>query len=237
MLSITAKLTDIYGNPVSGHAITFAALSNGGTPYSCPASSNTDATGQTTVSYTCGAVADSMNYCVVNSAGVVGTTVIIYVANTATKIVPNPNPMSVGAGIAGLLNIDTEDGGNYNAPPAATHMTFTAAANVNLQYSSDGITWLPLNTAYTIEVNSSGYALMYLKSPAVGSYNFNITDNNGTGPLTTGNEVVNVTTGYYIHVSPAASLGTINIPAGAAINVTAYVTDQNGDLRRCRTYP
>ena len=113
-------------------------------------------------------------------------------------------------------------------PPVGEHQALFITPNANVQYSLDGITWGALNTSLLFNVDNSGYALVKVKSHTPGTYTFAIAEQYKMTTLTAATETLNISTGYFIRVSPSASAGTVNAPEGSAFRVTAYVTDQNG---------
>ena len=209
-VTITAVVTDAYGNPIQGQWVTATAK-----PTAAPAagvttlSNTTNASGQITLYFKTSTTNDTDNYCIVNSSTLLGKTVTISGSGGATALSILPSPYSVGAGKTGTLYINTKDAGGYTTEPPANHTTelvYLPAGDPGnvFQFSADGINWA---TSTAVQLNTDGASQpVYVKSSAAGSYIADVIDENTVGQLTATNDTITVTTGYYVYVSPSTGL-------------------------------
>lgn len=234
-VTITASVTDAYGNPVANRTITFTPMVQGGKTQDArlnnaadmiSVSGTTDAQGKLIAWFKTSTDVDgSMNYCVVNTAGLLGKTVTISASDTAGRLSFLPNPMSLGADKIGVLNINAKDANGYNAPAPAGHEPTHIYANVtSVLFSIDnGLNWY---VSVTPTLNSSGAATVNVKTHNTGTYYIMARDlNAGAGHLSDGANTLNVSTGYFVSVAPSAAA---TAAAGSGVTVTARIVDQNG---------
>ncbi len=227
-VTITAQVTDIYGNPITPKWVTATAMVQSGKTQNAVVTSSTNTTnanGQVTFWFRVSSDASgSMNYCVINTPGLLGKTITISASGTADRLAFLPNPYSIGADKIGTLWINAKDPNGYNAPAPAGHENIHVYANnTNVRFSLDGTNWY---VSVTPTLNSSGEAVVYVKCHYEGSYTLTAYDLNRTNPLTNGIGTLNITTGYFVRVLPSSSM---TAPAGSYVTITAQIIDQNGN--------
>jgi hypothetical protein len=228
-VTITASVTDAYGNPLANTWVSFTEMVQGGKTQDAavtPAGNSTNASGIVIAVFKVSSdAAGSMNYCVVNTAGILGKTVTISASGTAGMLSFLPAPMSLGADKTGTLSINAKDANGYNAPAPAGHTLAAVYSNVtSVVFSLDGINWY---VSVTPTLNASGAATVDVKTHFTGTFYMTARDlNMGAGHLTDGANTLNVSTGYYVRVSPSANTAAA---AGSGVTVTAQIVDQNGN--------
>jgi len=230
-VTITALVTDIYGNAIAGKWVTFTAMVQTGrtqNAYVAPLYGMTDANGRVSTVFTVSTDPQgSMNYCVVNTDGVLGKTVTISTTGgTATRYAFLPNPISTGADKIVLLFINAKDNNGYNCPAGSGHENVHIYANnTNVLFSYDGgINWYK---DLTLTVDANGQATCNVKSHYPGTYYLWGRDLNLT-PYAPAYTTMTVTEGLFLRVSPTA---LTYAPAGSTITVEAQIVDQNGNTR------
>lgn len=225
-VTITAEITDAYGNPILGQWVTATALPQPGTTITA-STNTTNASGEITIYFKTDTTADNENYCIVNSPGLLGKTVTISGSGAATHLSILPSPYSIGAGTTGLLYINAKDVDDYNADAPTGHtseLIYLPAGDAGnaFDFSIDGINWV---TSTVVQLNTSGAGQVYVKSTVTGSYIADVIDEDTTGQLTAANDTITVTTGYYVYVSPSTPLTTT---AGTYVTITAWIVNQSG---------
>ena len=229
-VTITAQVTDIYGNAIAGKWVTFTAMVQTGRTQDAsvtPAYGATNANGQiTTVFKVSSDATGSMNYCVVNTDGILGTTVTISAGGTATRYAFLPSPIALGADKTIVLYINAKDNNGYNCPAGTGHQTVHIYGNnTNVQFSNDGgNTWY---RSLTLTVDSSGQATCNVKSHYTGTYYLWGVDLNAA-PYSPAYTTMTVTEGLFLRVSPTVQTYA---PAGSTMTVAAQIVDQNGNTR------
>ena len=230
-VTITASITDIYGNGVSGKFITFTAQAEGGAGdiVISPSGNSTNSSGQVSVVFRTKSTTAAQNYCIINSTGLLGKTIIISGSTTATSYAILPNPAAAGAGKVTSMFLNAKDTLGYNAPASAGHSNVylyvtQPAGTSNVFFSSNGgINWY---NSVTVTLDSSGAAQFDILSNVPGTYVIRGTDTSAVTPLTPARVTFTVSTAYYVKVSPLAA---VNAPAGSAVTISAQITDQNGN--------
>ena len=223
-VTITAQVTDLYGNPIAGQWVTGTAMVQTGKTQNAAIASlsnTTNASGQITIYFKVSTDATgSMNYCVINSPGLLGTTITISASAAATHLAFLPAPMSQGADKIGTLYINAKDANGYDAPATVSPDYVTLTSNsANVLYSLDRTNW---GTTVIATLDSGGAATVYVKSHYTGTYTLTAHD----GHITDGTDTLTAVTGYFILVSPSSNT---TAAAGSVITITAQVVDQNGN--------
>ncbi len=229
-VTITAQVTDIYGNAIAGKWVSFTAMVQTGKTQDAqvtPLYGATNANGQiTTVFKVSSDASGSMNYCVVNTDGILGTTVTISAGGVATRYAFLPSPISLGADKTIILFINAKDGNGYNTPAGSGHENVHIyGTNENVLFSYDnGINWYK---DLTLTVDSSGQATCNVKCHYTGTYYLWGRDLNAS-PYSPAYTTMTVTEGLFLRVSPTVETYA---PAGSTISVEAQIVDQNGNTR------
>ncbi len=223
-VTITAQVTDLYGNPIVGQWVTGTAMVQTGKTQNAAIASlsnTTNASGQITIFFKVSTDATgSMDYCVIDSPGLLGTTITISASAAATHLAFLPAPMSQGADKIGTLYINAKDANGYDSPATVSPDYVTLTANsANVLFSLDKINW---GTTVIAALDSSGAATVYVKSHYTGTYTLTAHD----GHITDGTDTLTVVTGYFIMVSPSSNT---TAAAGSFVTITAQVVDQNGN--------
>ncbi|HRU39501.1 MAG TPA: Ig-like domain-containing protein, partial [Candidatus Goldiibacteriota bacterium] len=228
-VTITAKVADSYGNPIADKWVSFTQMVQTGKTQNAlvtPAGVSTNAQGEVTAYFRVSSdPTGSMNYCVVGSSGLIGTTVTISASGGAIRLSFLPAPMALGAGKTGTLYINAKDANGYNAPAPAGHEQVHVYAPVTRMVFSldDGANWY---YSVTPTLDASGAAQVKVKCGVTGTY-FPVRAvdlNAGTGHLQDATNTITVSTGYYVKVMPDAA---VNAAAGSYVTITAQVVDQN----------
>ncbi|MCE5301263.1 MAG: Ig-like domain-containing protein, partial [Spirochaetia bacterium] len=232
-VTITAKITDAFGNPVAGRFITFTAqVQNGnGDSVLTPSGNSTNAQGVVTVVFRTKSTEAAYNYCIMNAVGLLGKTVTISAADPAGAVLYSfqPKPMSLGADKSAVLYISSKDSGGYNSPAPTNHnnvfvYTVMPAGNTGVAFSSNGgMNWY---TGVTITLDSAGMGQVLLKSHFPGTYYLKGIDTNSIGSLTPAGTTLTVSTAYYARVLPVTGQSA---PAGTTVTAGVQIVDQNGN--------
>ena len=235
-VTITAKITDIYGNPIENKWVSFTPMVQSGKTqdaYVTPGGNSTNSNGEVTTIFTVSTdTSGSMNYCVINSEGLLGKTITISAGGVADHLAFLPSPMSLGADKIGLLFVNVKDGNGYNTPAPTGHENIHIYAdNSNVLFSNDnGNTW---HSSITVTVNASGEATVNVKCHYEGSYMLTGEDI-ATSPLSPASTTLTVTTGYFLRISPSVETYA---DAGADITITVQIIDQNGNTINMQGVP
>ena len=229
-VTVTAKVTDYYGNPVANKWVGFIPYAQSGTSTVNPTSGYTDANGLLNTWFTASNKA-GWNYVGITSTALQGVTLAITGTNgNANAINILPRPMSLGAMKSGLININgwrTADALNA-AYPSGHENIYVSSSSANVRFSYDnGNTWVP---NLTIRANDSGGITLNVRSSTVGS-NIIITAHDVNSPpivVSDGTTTLNVTEGLFLRMSPAS---TTYADAGSYVTITAQIVDQSGNTR------
>ena len=234
-VTMTAHVADEFGNPINNKWVTFTPMVQTGRDQNARindlavmtvAGNSTNAQGQVIVWFKVSADTDgSMNYCVINTAGLLGTTLTISAASAATRLAFLPAPMSLGADKIGVLYINAKDVNGYNSPAPTGHELVAVYANVtSVVFSTDNINWY---RSVTPTLDASGATVVSVKTHFTGITYLTARDlNAGAGHLSDGANTLNVTTGYFIRVLPS---GNTTAASGSGVTITAQIIDQNGN--------
>jgi hypothetical protein len=222
-VTITAQVTDAYGNAIAGQWVTGTALVQTGKTQNALVSSTsntTNAAGQVTIWFKVSTDATgSMDYCVINSPGLLGTTITISASAAAGHLAFLPAPMSEGADKIGTLYINAKDANGYDSPATVSPDYVTVSANsANVVFSLDKVTW---SATVIPALDASGAAVVYVKCHVLGTYTLTAHD----GHITDATDTLTVVTGYFISVLPSVNS---NAAAASGVTITAQVVDQNG---------
>ncbi len=229
-VTITAVITDIYGNAVSNKFITFTAQVEGGLGDSAitPTGNSTNSSGQVTVVFRTKSTSAALNYCILNSTGLLGKTITIAGSAVAASYSILPNPVASGADKSVSIFLNAKDAGNYNAPAPVGHdhvyvYVTQPAGTSNVFFSvNGGINWY---NSVTATLDSSGAAQVDVKSHFPNTYILRGMDTSAVAPLGPASATLTVSTAYYVSVSPLAA---VNAAAGSSVTVSAQIVDQNG---------
>lgn len=235
-VTVHARVVDYYNNVIAAKWVSFTALAQNctRTAYVMPYNSFTWTTVQTSGATAAnGEIAadfktttcTGMNYCVVNTDGLLGKTITLSAGGTPTRYAFLPSPMSLGADKIGLLTINCKDANGYNVPAASGHRNVLVYTTITAQtfFSiNGGTTWY--NNVTTV-VDDSGQATVNVRYHYTGSYGLNGSDQNGA-PYSPAYTTLTVSTGYFLKISPDAD---VMVPAGSYATITAQIIDQNGN--------
>jgi hypothetical protein len=229
-VTITAVVTDSYGNPVSNQFVTFTAQVEGGSGdalITTPNGNSTNASGQVTAVFRTKSTTADLNYVIINSGSLLGTTITISGSAAAAFYSFLPSPLSGGANQVSSLFINAKDSGGFNAPAPGHSGVFVSvtypAASTAVYFSGDsGTTWY---NSVTATLDASGAKQLLVKSHIPGTYYIVGSDTASTGDLIPVSTTFTVSTAYYISVSPSTSASA---NAGSTMQITAQIVDQNG---------
>jgi len=225
--TITARVTDAYGNRIVGKTVTFAATAQNGTASMSWGSAVTDANGEC-ISHLRTSTQAGNNYVVVGSTGLQSFTVTVSGSQSATSLLLLPNPMSMPADQPRTMyirSIYTNAGQNYYAPPPVGHnQVLLYSTGFTMQFSING--GANYYNSVTATLDAGGYCEVLIRNHVPGTYTVTGRETNMVaGHLADDTDVVTVSTGYFLSLSPSAPA---TLPGGTPINVTAQVVDQNG---------
>ncbi len=229
-VTITAKITDLYGNAIAGKFITFTAQVEGGLGDSAitPSGNSTNASGLVTVVYRTKSSSAAQNYCIINSTGLLGKTLTIAGSTAAVAFSFLPNPLALGADINGTLYINAKDTNGYNAPPGTGHSDIyvyvtSPAGSMSIFFSKNsGASWF---NSLTTTVDSGGSAQLLVRSHVPGTYVLMGIDTNSVTPMAPAGSTLTVSTSHFISITPSAASSA---QAGGTHLITAQIVDQNG---------
>jgi hypothetical protein len=228
-VTITAVVTDSYGNPVMNTFVIFTAQVEGGLGDSLltPAGNSTNASGQAAVIFRTKSTSPDINYVIMNSNLLLGKTIAISGSGAAASYAFSPSPLAAGADQPTSLFVNARDSGGFNAPAPGHGGVYVSvtypAGSTNVFFSSDsGNNWYNNVTA---TLDASGSAQLFVKSHIPGAYSVVGADINSTGSLLPASTTLTVSTAYYISVSPATAASA---NAGSTMPITAQIVDQNG---------
>jgi hypothetical protein len=229
-VTITAVVTDSYGNPVSNQFVTFTAQVEGGSGdalITTPNGNSTNAAGQVTAVFRTKSTTADLNYVIINSGSLLGTTITISGSAAAAFYSFLPSPLSGGANQVSSLFINAKDSGGFNAPAPGHSGVFVSvtypASSTAVYFSVDsGTTWY---NSVTATLDASGAKQLLVKSHIPGTYYIVGSDTASTGDLIPVSTTFTVSTAYYISVSPSTSASA---NAGSTMQITAQIVDQNG---------
>jgi len=165
-IPLSAKVTDSFGNPISGVAVSFSPPGSGASATLSALSANTDSTGQASVSATANAVVGS--YTVTASANGVTSSASFALTNVAgvgANVVFTQQPASTTAGaVMAPVTVKVTDNGGNPAPG----VTITLSAQ-----GGSGV----LSGATPVVTNASGLATFpNLSIDKTGTYSLQATD-------------------------------------------------------------
>ena len=227
-VNITAFVRDEFGNPVTGKRVSFTARAEHGTPSVLPAYGDTDSNGRVQAVFTTSTIA-AMNYCTVNSGMLAGKTVTISGSSTTgtRSYRLSPSVLTTGADKAAVLRLNVRDAGGYNTPAPSGHEQAVISTDV---FSTDVLFYDTVSSAWlnsvTVTVNTDGMAEVQVKSHIPGTYSLSAAETSSSPVITAASSVLNITTGYYLSVSPVSQ---VYAGAGTQVTITAQITDQNGN--------